>query len=133
MSDSFFRRLVRRFTKYTVAGMSTFGLDLALLFLLTSYTNVPYMYLVLFTFLVATSINYYICYYVVFKGTERTKERGYVYFILFATVAAILISLGTSYLVQTFALSLFLARIIVGTVAGLINFLFNAFFNFRLI
>jgi len=133
MTPNFTLRLLKRFLKYTVAGVATFALDLTLLATLSAFTTIPTHILVFISFLVAVSINYVLCYYIVYKGTERTRARGYMYFILFALLAALLIALGTNYLVTVYALPLLVARICVGIVSGIINFLFNTFFNFKLV
>lgn len=127
------RRLLDRGFKYAVVGVSTFILDLGIIFLLIQIPIMPYPLAVAIGFLIGISVNYFICYYWVYAGTERLIHHGYLYFVSLALLGAFIIAGGTTFLVEQMALSLIVARIIMGASTGTIGFFINTFFNFRLL
>ncbi len=133
MTYSLLHRLLRRLSKYTVAGSSTFFIDIALLYLLSTLTNIDQTILIISTYLVGSTLNYLFCYYWVYRGTLRRKSHGYVYFLLLGLVTLLLIVTATNTLVTHYSISLIVARIGVGIAVGCINFLLNTFLNFKLL
>jgi len=129
----FIRRLYRRGWKYLTVGVSTFFLDIGILFVLVTVTPIPYEISVAAAFLIGISVNYYICYHWVFLGTERKFHHGYFYFISLALLGAAIISGGTMFLVETLHLPLFIARTIMGAATGTLGFFVNGYFNFRML
>lgn len=128
-----FYRLYTRGWKYAVVGVSTFILDIGILYALIEYNFIPYWFAVAVAFLIGLSINFYICYHWVYSGTEREFFHGYFYFISLALLGAVIISGGTTFLVETLALPLLIARTIMGATTGTVGFFINTFFNFRLL
>ena len=126
-------RLLRRFFYYTIAGTSTFALDLLLLTLLTSFTSIPRPIAIGACFFDAVSLNFLLCYHWVYRGTPQEEKRGYVYFLSFALVGVAVIITLTESIIVLFDVPLLMARIAVGVLVGIINFLLNTFFNFKLI
>lgn len=133
MSILLIKKLLKRGSKYGLVGFVTFLLDLAMLTALTSFTSISSSLAIAIAFLIAVSINFTISYHWVYAGTERSFHGGYIFFISLAFVGAIIISLSTSWLVVQFALPLLFARVVVGCIVGIINFLINTFFNFKLL
>lgn len=127
------RRIVYRLSKYTLAGSSTFFIDVALLYFLSVYTDINHSTLIVGSFLVGSTLNYLLCYFWVYRGTSRNKAHGYVYFLLFELVTLLLIVEATNALVARFGIQLIVARICVGIIVGCINFLLNTFLNFKLL
>src|SRR5689334_851262 len=104
MTFIFLSKLLKRLFKYSLASISTFALDLIIIATVSSFTSIPSGIIVFASFLFAMSINYLLCYHLVYRGTKQTQGRGYVYFILGALVAGLFISFGTEYLVSVFAI-----------------------------
>lgn len=126
-------RLTRRFSFYTLAGVTTFAFDLVLLSLVTMYTPIPQNPAIAGCYLIAVTINFFLCHYLVYRGTEQNKSHGYGWFVLFAIGGAIVIMSSTTYIAAAFAIPLLIARTIIGTIVGIANFLLNTYFNFRLV
>lgn len=126
-------RLYTRGWKYAAVGVSTFILDIGILYALIEHNFIPYWLAVAIAFMIGLSINFYICYHWVYSGTEREFFHGYFYFVSLAMLGVVIITTGTTLMVELFDLPLLLARTIVGAVAGVIGFFINTFFNFRLL
>lgn len=124
-------RSVRRFLSYSVVGGTTFAFDLALLFVLTEFGQVPLSLSTPLAFLIAVSGNYLLSRKFVFRKTARQHPSGYSLFIGMALLGALMITAAVSFLVSYFALSYLIARILVAGFVGVVNYLFNLYINFR--
>jgi putative flippase GtrA len=116
---------------YAVVGGSTFLLDLALVFAFQWLGFIEY-FSILLAFLIAVSVNFWFSYHYVFKGTERSRGSGYVFFLTIALVGVFIIAPGSVFLNQSFGINLYLARTIMGGLTGGMNFLLNNFLNFKM-
>lgn len=130
---SLLRRLFSRLVKYSGVGFGTFLLDLAIVALLAYSVGIPYPYAVAVGFFIGISTNYLISYIWVFRGTTRNKYAGYAIFLAIAIAGIILITASTAFLVEMLAIPLLIARIMVAGIIGLMNFLLNTFFNFKVL
>jgi putative flippase GtrA len=123
---------IKRFVKYSVVGVSTFLLDLLLLYIFTDIFSINYLVSTLVAFLTAVSINYFICRRQVFSSSKRGIKDGYLYFLIIIFFGVI-ITLGLMYvLVDILNIYVLHARIIVAGFVGIFNFLINDKFNFKL-
>lgn len=122
---------LRRFLRYGMVGVGTFGLDLALLYAATSVVGIPYYISTPGAFLVAISINYAISRRFVFSKTGRAWHHGYVYFGAVAMIGAAATTSLVAFLVSFFGLYYLTARILVAGLVGIGNYLFNLFFTFK--
>ncbi|MEK7079924.1 MAG: GtrA family protein, partial [Patescibacteria group bacterium] len=66
-----------------------------------------------------------------FRGTERSWHAGYGYFLLAAGSGALLSTSGVALLVLIFHLHYLVARILVAGFVGMLTYLINLRFNFR--
>lgn len=128
-----FKKLLRRGISYGTVGFGTFLLDLCIITALITWSPIPYPVAVALGFFIAVSINYYISYHWVYAGTTQTFYHGYSFFFILATVGLLVITLGTTILVEFFYIPLFIARTLVGLTVGIMNFILNTFFNFKLL
>lgn len=133
LSLEIFRRLIYRGSKYSIGGISTLIIDLIIVRLLTTYTEIHINTALVIGFLVGISINYLFSYLWVFNGTKRTPLRGYVYFLFIGVFTGLCISFATTTLVGHTSLTLLEARLGVALFAGVANFLLNTFLNFKVI
>lgn len=124
-------RSLRRFLSYSAVGGTTFAFDLALLYLLTEFAQVPLVIGTPLAFLIAVSGNYLLSRKFVFHKTTRGHPSGYSLFISMALLGALCITGAVSFLVSYFALSYLIARILVAGIVGVVNYLFNLYINFR--
>ncbi|MES2409773.1 MAG: GtrA family protein [Patescibacteria group bacterium] len=123
---------LKRFLKYSAIGVSTFIIDLSILWFLTDVAGVYYLLATLFAFLVGVTINYFASRHFVFKGTSRGVKKGYEYFLGIVSLGVIL-TLSIMYVLVNFTqLNILEARIITSGFIGIFNFLMNDTFNFKI-
>jgi putative flippase GtrA len=124
--------IAKRFVRYISVGFSTFLLDMFLVYAFKTYADFPNWLAVALGFAISVTINFLILYHIVYRGTTRTRLAGYIYFTCLATVGMGFIVMSTLFLLETFALNLYVARTIVASMVGLVGFLINTFFNFKM-
>jgi putative flippase GtrA len=124
--------LYHRFIGYSTVGISTYVLDLAILWTLLTFSTVPETWALVIGFLVGVSSNFFLCYYWIYRGTTRSRIVGYSIFVGCATLGVAFVAYTTTYLYETLGLNVYIARTLVAAIIGLINFTINTFFNFRL-
>lgn len=125
------RKSILRFARYTSIGVSTFLLDLAVLFLAVTYAHIPYYIATPGAFLIAVSINYHFSRRHVFHQTDRSYHHGYAYYAMIAIAGATLTTSLVALLVSSFGLFYLTARVITAGVIGMGNYLINLYFNFN--
>ena len=130
---TFFTRIISRFSKYGLIGVSTYLLDIGIITVLMHLFDFSQTLAIACGFLVGISINYYFEYHWVFKGTERRQVPGYLIFSIVGFCGLLFIMYSTNALVLTFDLPLLVARTITGALLGIFGFFFNALYNFRLL
>ncbi len=123
---------LRRFVQYGLVGVSTYLLDLLLIFIFRTYLDFPDWLAVGLGFLIAVSVNYTISYLWVFKGTERDKMSGYIFFLIISIAGLLIIVTSTIAIKNFFSIDLYVARTIVATFIGTCNYLINSIFNFKM-
>lgn len=133
MSKGLRQRLQQRFVWYSAVGISTFFLDLGILYLLLSTTPIAQGLAIALSFAVGVTTNFLLCYYWVYRGTERNQLVGYLLFAGLALIGVTFVTLSTEWLYAAFGLNLYIARTLVAACVGIINFTLNTFFNFRLV
>jgi putative flippase GtrA len=124
-------RTVQRFLRYFVVGGTTFLFDILLLVILTKIFTVHYIIATAGAFMVAVSVNYVISRKYVFKYTDRKTVHGYVYFLGFASLGAVVVTGGTVFLTEVLGLYFVFSRIVVSGLVGIGNYLFNLHHNFK--
>jgi len=124
---------MHRFVRYTTIGTLTFLFDLGMLYAAVSWLGVAYYVATPLSFLVAVSGNYALSRHFVFTGTERSWHGGYAFFIVAALLGASITTLLVAFLVSYFSLYFLTARVLVAVVVGVANYLFNLYFNFKVV
>jgi putative flippase GtrA len=122
-----------RFVKYTGLGIVAFSVDLSLLFLLQSILAVTYWIAVPLAFISATTLHYTLLRALVYRDSIRTLSTGYALFLSIMCANAFIITLLVSGLVEYTTLTLYPARILVGTLFGLVSFFLNSRYNFKVL
>ena len=130
-SNAVLPRLVRKLIPYSSVGAATFALDLLLIAVFIYGAGMGYQLAVAVGFFIAVSINFLICFHVIYKDTKRRLLTGFLLFLVIAALGAVAIAYSVEYLVEAYEIALLLARTVVSTAIGLLNFLLNTFFNFR--
>jgi putative flippase GtrA len=128
-----YTRIISRFSKYGLVGVSTYLLDIGIITALMHFFDANQMLAIACGFLVGISINYYFEYRWVFKGTERGEVPGYLIFSIIGLCGLLFIMYSTEVLVEMLDLPLLVARTITGSLLGIFGFFFNALCNFKLL
>lgn len=124
-------RGIKRFARYASVGVSTFLLDLAMIYAAVTYLQAPYAPTVFISFLIAVSCNYALSRTHVFHGTERKWHHGYAGFMGVALIAASVTTALAAALVSIFGMQFLVARSIIAGLVGMGNYLFNLYVNFK--
>lgn len=122
---------LNRFFKYSVVGVSTFALDLFLLFLLIDIFHWNYLVATGGAFIVAISLNYLISRNVVFKYSVRSLSAGYISFLLISGIGLLLVVAGMYVFVEMMALNYIVSRIFIAGFVGIWNYSMNLYVNFK--
>jgi len=120
-----------QFLRYSVTGISSFGLDLLILRVLTETFHVYYLVSAVIAFIIGVSVNYITSREYAFRGSSRGLAGGYARFLGIALAGVVIIVLSMSALVENFGVPYMIARVIVACFVGVWNFTMNAFWNFR--
>jgi len=120
-----------RGAKYALVGVSTFTVDIIILFILVEFFSFPEYIAAAIGFIIGASINYLLSRTFVFTGTKRKLSSGYVLFILFGTVTVSVISGSMYLLVTVLRYNYLVSRIAIGGILGIGNYLANYFINFK--
>lgn len=121
-----------RFVQYSLLGAVAFSFDLVLLYIFNSLYVVPYYLAVPVAFVIATSTHYVMLRTLVYRDSVRGVSEGYGLFLLIMCANALAITLLVAGLVEYTALTLYPARIIIGTLFGLLSFFLNSRYNFKI-
>lgn len=124
-------RLGRRFLAYSVVGITTYLIDLFIIYGAVTRCRIDTTVAIALGFLISINLNYFFCYTWVFHDTTQNPLAGYLLFSGVALIGALVITSSTTYLIATLSLNPYLARTIVAVTVGSGNFFFNTFFNFR--
>ena len=126
------RPALSRFLRYTLIGVSTFVLDLLLLFMLTEVFGIYSILASGIAYILAISLNYYLSRTYVFVGSMRGITSGYVYFMLIALLGLLIVMGGMYALVSLFHFNYLFARVCIAGIAGFWNFMMNLYVNFKI-
>lgn len=125
------KRALRRFTRYSIIGGSTFALDLLGLYVLHTLFGLSPSLAAGISFLVFISLNYALSYVYVFPRGRRGPATTYTLFITAAIAGSFLTGHGVHVAHNVLGLSLYASRILVAPFVGMLNYLFNLYVNFR--
>jgi putative flippase GtrA len=126
-------RIALMFGKNSVAGTIAFAFDLALLWLLVERGGWAYLPAAAFAFLIAITIHYALARRFVFHESTRGLASGYLFFVANAAIGLLVTLAAFALLVELFELHYLVARLISSVKAGVVVFLLNAVFNFRVL
>lgn len=117
------------FLKYSVFGVLAFSFELVLLFVFVEYVGLSYRGAVPTAFLIATSLQYVAIRTMVFRDTMRYSGHGAAYFFLVMGTNAFLTTTSVTTLVEVFDAPLYPARIVVGTLLGILSYFLHSRYN----
>ncbi|HEV7121605.1 MAG TPA: GtrA family protein [Candidatus Paceibacterota bacterium] len=119
--------------RYAAVGVSTLLFDLGILYVAVSVLEIPYYVATPSTFLIAVSGNYVLSRHFVFKDSIRSWHGGYAYFSVAAILGAFVTTTLVVAMVSSFGLYYLMARVLVSGLIGLGNYVFNLYFNFKVV
>lgn len=119
------------FLRYSISGFLSFACELILLYFLLFAFGQPYYYAVPLAFFIATTVQWAICHWWVFRSSGRHLETEYTYFVAILISGLFWTTVLVALLVHFFDLDVLLARIVAGCFTGLWDYYLNARFNFR--
>ncbi len=125
------RKALYRASRYASVGISTFIVDLGIVFFLINTFQINYLYAVAVGFIIGISLNYTISRLWVFKGSTRTIHHGYLYFVSAGLISLTAVLTFVGIMVSGLGIPLIIARPIVSGIVGCGNYLFNLHFNFK--
>ena len=125
------RVFLYRFAGFSGLGIVAFIFDFILLAFLKEVAGMHYLRAAGIAFIIATSFHYLAARRIVFKKSSRSYLAGYPYFIAVAIVN-LGITLGLmKFAVETIGLYYLLARPLVSSIVGTLNFIINTKLTFR--
>ena len=119
-----------RFGKYSVVGITTFALDLALLILFTDYFGINPVPAAGTTFLIAITVNYLLSRRYVFHETAKSHLSTYVVFTLLGIGGLILVMSLMHFATTILKWHYVESRILIAGIVGILNYLLNLYVNF---
>jgi putative flippase GtrA len=121
-----------RFLRFATSSSFTLTIDMLLLAIFVEIFGIYYLSAAGLSFIISTSINYFINRNWGFKGTVTRVFKGYALFLLFSIFGIAL----TVFLMWIFVEKLFfyyiIARIIVAMIEGSLTFIANSVFTFKM-
>lgn len=124
---------MRRFFRYTIVGVSTFLVDLAILWALIDLFEVNLFLAAAIGFLLGVSLNYFVSRTWVYQGTNRGFTRGYVYFLVLAFLGVGMTVLLMWLLTAFTNFHYITVRVIVASFVGIGTYLLNLHLNFKVV
>ena len=131
--ESLWARLTKRLTSYATVGFTTFLVDLSLIWLFVWWFKITEPFAIGIAFLIAFHINYVLLRCWVYRKSQEKMPKTYTYFITLAIAVTFILPTLVVWFENLFGLDMFIARVTVGTLLGSVGFLFNTFFNFKLL
>ncbi len=132
MSRLINRAGIVRFFRYSTIGVSTFLLDLALLFILTDVVGVHYVLAAGVSFAIAISINYMLSRQHVFAESTRTMHAAYGIFLVIGATGLLLVMGLMCLTVDVFGFNYIASRIVIAGVVGIWSYLMHLYLTFKL-
>lgn len=127
----FWQKLSLFLLGYNASSFFTFLLELAVLYVCTSFVHLPYYVAVPFAFIITTLVHYAICHLWVFNYSGRSIPFEYSYFMSILGSGLFWTLLLVAAFIRFLGISVITARILAGIFTSVWNFYLNARFNFR--
>lgn len=124
-------RNIRLVVPYTASGVTGFLIDLALFWVFLHIFELHYLVATSLGFVSGTSVHFLISRFAVFTTVHRSLHAAYVYFLSIGLLGLMTIS-GLMYLaVDLLHTDAFGARVLIGTIVGLMSFMLHKKITFR--
>lgn len=117
----------------TVVSTSVFVIGLILLWVLVEFGGMDEVIAAGIGFLTANSIHYALGREWIFRGTDRAVSSGYALFLVNGGIGLGLTMTLYAALLELTAIDYLVARVLVSVIVGLVVFVLNAVWNFRVV
>lgn len=120
------------FARYALTSSFTAIIDYIILVSLVEFFSVYYLISATIAFIISHIINYFISRKWCFKGTQTHIIKGYFRFVTVGTISIVMTLTLLGIFVEQLHIRYFLARIIIYFITGIINFILNHFYTFKM-
>ncbi len=127
-----YKKIIKRFLKFTTSSSSSAIFDLFLIALLTEFFSIHYLTSTAIAFITANSANYVVNRYWGFKDAQNGFKKGLAMFLTFNLISIIIILFLMWVLVENFHFNYLFARVILALIQGLIGFYFHSKITFKI-
>lgn len=118
--------------EYIVTNVSTFILDIILIWVMVSFWNINYIWAVTIGYIVAITLNYFINRDWTYKGTHMKITKGYFKSLSFS-IFFFLIIIGLMFLfVDILKFNYIISRFFVGIFCGTTAYILETIFTFKM-
>lgn len=124
--------IIFHFTKYTIANVGCFVIDLILLFILTEIFLLPTVPSIIFSFLLTSLILYISCYTYVFSSSPNRMKRSFSVFWIFVFVKLAIALVIINYILAYLSITATLARLASGLIEAVLAFFWDYYFSFSM-
>jgi putative flippase GtrA len=121
-----------RLFRSSVSGGLAFAFDILLLYVFVEFLHIYYLISAGGAFVIAHSSNYVVQRMWGFRGTKANLFGGYLCFALFGSLGIILTVGLLAVAVEIFSLNYLLGRVLVSLIVGLLLFILNYIFTFKM-
>ncbi len=125
------KNVVRRFLSFFLIGFLTLLLELGLAALLLYGTNLNTILAISISFLSSLVLSYWLFRTYTFHGSDRGHVSGFIYFTIIAISGLAVVIVGSYIAVEYLDIHPLIARFFLAGVTGLLNFLINLVYNFK--
>ena len=123
--------VIRRFLSFFLIGFLTLLVELGFTAFLIYAIEMDSILAVGVSFFITLVATYFLFRKYTFKGTSRGLVSGFIYFSIIA-ISGLAVVMGGSYIaVEYFAINPLIARFFLAAISGLLNFLINLVYNFK--
>ncbi|MBS3071378.1 GtrA family protein [Candidatus Pacearchaeota archaeon] len=120
----------KKFLSYSTIGFFAFLIDISILYFLVERFSYHYITATVASFIIAVSFNYTLNRSFTYKGTKTSFSKGYIYFMSFAVLGAIIVSFAMYLFVEILSIHYLTSRTIIAVVIGILNYTLNTKLTF---
>ena len=125
--------VVRRFLRFFVVGFLTLLGELALTAFLLYTLGIPAIPAIGLGFFISLVLSYFLFRKYAFHGTKRKHASGFTYFCIIAVMGVSVSMAGAELAINFLGIHPLVARFLVAGVTGVLNFLINLVYNFKVV
>lgn len=118
--------------EYAITNILTFGLDIFLIWLMVNFWGFNYFWAVVFGYIIAIVLTYFVNRDWVYRGTHMKITEGFLRTFAVAVFCFLLVLVLMLLFVELFKMDYIVARLWTGLLSGLIGYVLDTVFAFRM-